>query len=83
MASQDSARAFDWISVKFEFSGVSEAKLLEANKLSFVDMSDGITILYEDNVFAFGISKCSNISSIKNSTCHTIGSDLKYQEGSF
>lgn len=81
IATQDAARAFDWITLKLEFSGVSEAKLVE--KLSFVDMSEGVTLLYEDNVFAFGISKCSNLSSIKTSTCHIIGADLKYQEGSF
>ena len=83
LAAQDSARAFDWITVKLEFSGVNYAKILEANKLSFVDMSDGVTLLYEADVFAFGISKCSNLSGIKNSICHIIGSDLKYQEGSF
>ncbi len=83
IATQDSARAFDWITVKLEFSGVSDAKLLDTNKLSFVDMSDGTTLLYEDTVFAFGISKCSNLSGIKTSTCFIIGSDLKYQEGSF
>ncbi len=83
IATQDSARAFDWITIKLEFSGVSDAKLLDTNKLSFVDMSDGTTLLYEDTVFAFGISKCSNLSGIKTSTCFIIGSDLKYQEGSF
>ncbi len=83
IAAQDSARAFDWITVKLEFSGVRDAKLLDANKLSFVDMSDGTTLLNEDTVFAFATSKCSNLSGIKTSTCYIIGSDLKYQEGSF
>jgi len=81
LATQDTARAFDWITIKLEFSGVSEAKLV--GKLSFVDMSEGITLLYEDNVFALSISKCSNLSNIKTYTCHIIGADLKCQEGSF
>ncbi len=83
IAAQDSARAFDWITVKLEFNGVSDAKLLDAKKLSFVDISDGLTLLYEDNFFAFGISRCSKLSGIKTSICYIIGSDLKCQEGSF
>lgn len=83
IAAQDEARAFDWISVKLEFSAVSDAKLLDANRLSFVDMSDGVTLLYKDNVFAFAISKYSNLSAIKSSICYIIGSELKYQEGLF
>lgn len=83
LAGQDSAREFDWISMKFEFSGVNDAKLLDSSRLSLIDMSDGVSIINNDNLFAFGIGKCYNISSIKNSTCQVIGSGLKYQEETF
>lgn len=83
LAAQDSARAFDWITVELEFSGVNEAKLLDENRISFLDMSDGITLLNEDNLFAFAVSKCSNISTVKSSTCHVVALSVKYKEGLF
>ncbi len=80
ISAQDSARAFDWVSVALEFSGVKDAQLLDASKLQFVDMSQGITILYENATFAFGISKCENLSRVKTSSCFIISTDVKYEE---
>jgi hypothetical protein len=82
-ALQDGARAFDWITITLEFNGVSDAKLLQESHLSFVDMSEGISLLYLENKFAFGISECYNISDIKNSSCYLISDSLKYEEGQF
>lgn len=82
-AGQDRGREFDWVSVILEFSGVSDARLLDNSKLSFVDMSDGISMIYEDGNFAFGVGECYNISNIKNSTCKIISSSLKYEERGF
>ena len=82
-STQDTARAFDWISMKLEFNNVSDARLLDTTKLSLVDMSDGISILKNDNILAFGIGECYNISSIKNSTCFILSDSLKYEEGLF
>ncbi|MCD6433193.1 MAG: hypothetical protein J7L21_04055 [Sulfurimonas sp.] len=83
LAGQDSARAFDWISVILKFSGVSNAKILDNAKLKLVDMSDGISLLCEKDLFAFGIGECENLFSIKSSTCQVVASSLKYQEGEF
>ena len=83
LAVQDRARAFDWITITLEFSGVIDAVLIDNSKLNMVDLSDGISILHEDNKFYFGTGDCKTISNIKSSTCHIVGSTLKYQEGSF
>lgn len=83
LATQDEAKAFDWVSISLEFSGISDASLVENSKLNLVDMDDGISILYEDNKFYFGIGKCEKISNIKTSTCHIESSFLKYEEGIF
>ena len=83
LATQDSAREFDWVSISFEFNDIINAKLLEEAKLKLIDMSDGVSIISIDNKFAFGVGECYNISSIKNSTCHIISSTLKYEEGLF
>jgi len=82
-ALQDAARAFDWITIELEFNGVSDARLLEQKRLSFVDMSEGVNIVKNDDLFAFGIGECYNISNIKNSICYLIATDLKYREGLF
>ena len=83
IAVQDSARAFDWITLEIDFIGVSDARLLEQNKLSFVDMSEGVSLLHVNKEFAFGIGACYNIQAIKNSTLYIISQDVKYQEGQF
>ncbi len=83
IAVQDSARAFDWITLELEFVGVSDARLLEQKKLQFIDMSEGACLLHVNNEFAFGIGACYNASTIKNSTLYIISKDLKYKEGQF
>ncbi|MEA3331528.1 MAG: hypothetical protein U9Q29_07545 [Campylobacterota bacterium] len=83
LAGQDSARAFDWVSVMVEFSDVSDATLLDNTKLKLVDMSDGISLLHKENLFAFGVGVCESLSTLKSSTCQVVASSLKYQEGEF
>lgn len=83
LAGQDSARDFDWISVELEFSSVRDAKVIENSKLNFVDMSNGISIINDDKLFAFATDECYNISSARNSTCFIVCSDIKFKEGAF
>ena len=82
-AVQDSARAYDWITITLEFNGVSDARLLESTKLSFVDMSDGANLIKDETLFAFGIGECYNISTLKSASCYIIATSLKYEEGLF
>jgi len=83
IACQDSARGFDWLTLNLEFSSVIDVKLLEDAKLLLVDMSDGISIVNEENSFAFGIGNYKNLSGIKNAISYIISSSLKYEEGPF
>jgi len=83
IACQDSARGFDWLTLNLEFSAVSDARLLEDSKLSLIDMSDGVSLIYEDNNFGFGIGEYHNLSGIKNATSYIISSSIKYEEGQF
>ncbi len=83
VAAQDSAREFDWVSIELEFNDVEDAKLLDTAKLSFVDMSEGITLIYENKKFAFGITNSYNITNIRDAQCYIISSNLKYHEGNF
>jgi hypothetical protein len=83
VAVQDSARAFDWITLELDFIGVSDARVIEENKLPYIDMSDGVSLLHVKGEFAFGIGACYNVQAIKNSTFYIISQDLKYKEGQF
>lgn len=83
LAGQDESRAFDWISLKLEFTAVSDAKLLDASKLSLIDMNDGISIIKNNNTIAFALSECYNISSIKTSSIYIESLNVKYEEGLF
>lgn len=83
IACQDSARGFDWLTLNLEFSGVTDAVLLDNSKLTLVDMSDGISLINEDKTFAFGLGDYNNLSGIKNALSYIISSSIKYEEGSF
>ena len=83
LAGQDTARAFDWVSLTFEFSNISDARLLQEEQLRLVDMNEGISLIHEENRFAFAIGESLNINNTKNATIYILSESLKYQEGSF
>ena len=83
LAVQDAARDFDWITLELDFRDVTDARLLEENRLHFIDMSDGASLLHVNKEFAFGIGACYNIQAIKSSTLYIISKELKYKEGQF
>ena len=81
-ATQDEARAFDWLTIELEFTGIFDAKLLDDSKLSFVDMENGITLIQEDSKVGFCIGEYT-IKSLKDSICYILSSSVKYNEGQF
>ncbi|MBA3027103.1 MAG: hypothetical protein FP820_11985 [Sulfurimonas sp.] len=83
LATQDSARAYDWITITLAFEGVSDAKILEENKFSFVDMNEGVSLISEINMIAFAIGSHKNMDSIQNAVSFVISKSLKFQEGQF
>ena len=80
---QDKNRGYDWINIGFEVDGVSDARLIEDDKLSLVDMSDGISIVFEGDTCAIGIGDYNSIDAIKSATLYLVGSTLKYEERPF
>ncbi|MBW6488963.1 hypothetical protein [Sulfurimonas sp.] len=83
LAAQDSARGFDWITIGFEFSGVSDARLIESSKLPHADLSEGITLIHKEDSFRFALGAYNSFSAAANSACQIKASSLKYAEGSF
>ena len=82
-ALQDSARGFDWLTIKLQFNSVNDAVLLDGSKLSLVDTEEGISLLYQDNNFHFSLGDYKTTSNMKNSNCYIFSPDIKYEEGSF
>ena len=83
LAVQDSAREFDWITIKLELSEIIDARLLENSKLQHVDMSEGVSIIFTESQVAFGIGNYDNFSNITNSACYIKAASIKYQEDSY
>ena len=81
-ATQDEARAFDWLTIEFEITGIIDAKILEDSKLRLVDMQDGISLLKEDTKLTLCIGQY-NMATIQDSISYIIASDIKYNEGQF
>jgi len=82
-AIQDAHREFDWITLELEFHGIDDAKLIKEEASTFIDMSDGVTLLFKNNLFGFCIGKYQHFSSIKDSICYIYSSTIKYQENNF
>ena len=72
-ALQDAGRGFDWITITLEFNDVIDALLVADDQVSYVDMSEGAILDYDDS-FSFHVN---------NATFFIKSKTLKYQEGSF
>jgi hypothetical protein len=83
LTAQDRARAFDWVTVELNFSGVSDAKLIDESKLAYLDTSDGLTLLKEGDSFAFALGHYRTIISLKDAQLYIVSNSIKYSEGTF
>lgn len=77
---QDRQRSFDWIGLDFLFEEVVEANLIENEKLKFVDMEEGVSIVYENGLFYFMLGNYKTASGTKDALCYIISKSLKFQE---
>jgi len=80
---QDKQRGFDWIDMTFEINGLSDAKLVDDDKLGFVDTDEGVTIVFEGGSWGFGIGRYGNLGALKSAPLYLIGSSLKVGEAPF
>ena len=76
---QDKNRAFDWVNLNFEFSSVTDAKLLEDSALKAVDMEEGVNINYTDEGIEVGFGSQEYLSSPLRLRAEV----LKYEESPF
>jgi hypothetical protein len=80
---QDAGRGHDWIDIIFEVDGISDARLLDDAKLPYVDMGEGISLLFEGEKVGVGIGSYDTIAALYDSTLYMVGSGVKYAEADF
>ena len=76
---QDKDRAFDWVDLNFELSGVNDAKLLDESALKAVDMGEGGNITFTDEGIEVGFGSDEYLSS----PLHIRAEILKFEETNF
>jgi len=76
---QDKNRAFDWVDLNFELSGVNDAKLLDESALKAVDMQEGGNINFTQEGIEIGFGSDEYLSS----PLHIRAEVLKFEETSF
>ena len=80
---QDRGREFDWIDLVFEVNGISDARLIDEEKLPHVDMSEGISIIIEGSRAGIGIGRYTSLANLCDSPICLLGSSIKYEEAAF
>ena len=80
---QDAHRGFDWINIVFEMEGVSDARLLDDGNLKHVDMSEGISLVFESQRVGLATAQCDTLSGVAEAQFYLIGHFVKYEERPF
>ncbi len=83
LAVQDANRGHDWINIAFEVDGVTDARLVDDDKVSFIDMADGITIVFEEGECGLAVGKYNALASLKDAAFYLTGTSIKYEERPF
>ncbi len=80
---QDKNRGFDWINIAFEISSVHDARLIEDSKFNFVDMGDGVSILFDGDDCGLAFGNYDSLVAAGDSIMYLIGKSIKYEEQAF
>ncbi|MBN2897047.1 MAG: hypothetical protein JXK05_14285 [Campylobacterales bacterium] len=80
---QDKRRDFDWIDLEIEISSVSDTRLVEDKQLRYLDMEEGITVMFEEKKALIAVGEYDTIESALSAPLYILGGALKYQENTF
>jgi len=70
----------DLNTINLEFSNVKESKILVNSVLSYMDMTSGITIIKENDLYGFAIGSGTAMLHVHNAPLFIIASDIKILE---
>ncbi len=80
---QDRGREFDWIDIRFEVSGITDARLMNEDKLAYIDMDDGISIVFEKGQAGIAVGKYTTLTNLTDSPLYLLGTGIKFEELNF
>ncbi len=63
--------------VKLEFTNIKDSKILVNDVLSFLDMTSGITLIKENNLYGFAIGSGTAMLHVHNAPLYIVSSDIK------
>lgn len=70
----------DLNTVKMVFNDVKDSKILVDSVLSFLDMTSGITLIKENNLYGFAIGSGTAMLHVHNAPLFIIASDVQIKE---
>ena len=70
----------DLNTVELEFKNINDSKILVDSVLSFLDMTSGISLIKENNLYGFAIGSASSMIHVHSAPLFIIASEIKIQE---
>ncbi|WP_297441669.1 hypothetical protein [Sulfurimonas sp.] len=67
-------------SIDLTFTGISASRILEDGVLSYLDMSSGITLIKEKNLYGFALGKGDTMLHVHNAPLYIVATDIKIEE---
>ena len=80
---QDKNRGYDWINIAFEIDGINDARFIDDNSLSLIDMSEGISLVEENGEIGLSVGAYSTVSALRDAKLFILGQSVKYEERPF
>lgn len=66
--------------VNITFSNINASRILENGVLSFLDMTSGITLLKENDLYGFALGSGTAMLHVHNAPLYIVASDIKIEE---
>jgi hypothetical protein len=70
----------DVSTINMTFTGVSASRILDASVLSLVDMSSGITLIKEKDLYGFALGSGDTMLHVHNAPLYIVATDVKVEE---
>jgi len=70
----------DLDTINLEFSDIKDLRILDSSVLSFLDMTSGISIIKENDLYGFAIGSGTAMLHVHNAPFYIVASDLKIIE---
>ncbi|MFT5660323.1 MAG: hypothetical protein ACI9TV_000964 [Sulfurimonas sp.] len=70
----------DLNTVEVEFKNINDSKILVDSVLSYLDMTSGISLIKENNLYGFAIGSASSMVHVHSAPLFIIASDIQIVE---